>query len=96
MTLEEIIASGHVLSGTCTSCGRSREIEPATINLPADTEMEMVQARMRCRGCDEMTITLSAVRRRGTLDEVTAHPTVQAVVQAFPGATVRIEGEDGH
>lgn len=96
MTLAEVVASGSDLFGACTSCGRERRIAPATIRVDGSFTLDRIQSLMRCRDCEEKAIVLSVAPRRGTLEEVKAHPVVQAVVQAFPGATVTVEDDDGH
>lgn len=89
-TLADLIRDGSTLKGVCGGCERVKAINPAKLNLPPETTVEQIEAKIRCRECDDNTVRLSVVPRPATDEEVMQDPAVKAVAEAFPGAKVTI------
>lgn len=51
VTLSDLTRDGKLLWAWCASCGRERDIDPASVPLPGDYAVPEVGARMRCTAC---------------------------------------------
>jgi len=54
--LGDLIAEHKLLWAYCTTCGRERDLDPATIPLPQDYPVPDVGKRMKCSTCGSKKI----------------------------------------
>lgn len=54
--LGDLAREGKLLWGYCRACGRERDIDPATIPLPAAVPVPEIGRRMRCTACGSRRI----------------------------------------
>ena len=57
VTLADLIRDGKSMWTYCTACGRERDVEPASLNLPGGTPVSGLGKRhMRCSACGSKEI----------------------------------------
>lgn len=56
VTLQDLINDGKFLWCYCRECGRERDVDPATLPLPASLAVPSVGGRMRCVACGSKKI----------------------------------------
>ena len=95
VTVADVIEAGGSIHGRCETCDRVKTFDPAKAKMPSTYTLSHVQQAMRCSGCNEKTIVLRVIPRPPTHDEIMAHPSVKAVLDAFPGSTVTTKSK-GH
>lgn len=89
-TLSDVLAAGASLRGSCAGCERVKTIDPTKLRLPGGCTISEVAAKLKCRECDQNTVTLTVVPRPATDEEVMADPAVKALTDGFPDAKVTI------
>jgi hypothetical protein len=56
VTLGHLISDNKLLWCYCRGCGRERDINPATVPLPAATPVPDIGKRMKCSACGSRAI----------------------------------------
>jgi hypothetical protein len=56
VTLRDLVREDRLLWVYCCDCGRERDLNPATVPLPADTPVPEVSKHMKCSVCGSRKI----------------------------------------
>jgi hypothetical protein len=57
VTLGALIADSKLLWCYCRDCGRERDLDPASVPLPAGFPVPQIGSRMKCSACGSRKVT---------------------------------------
>ena len=65
VTLGDLVREGKLLWVYCRDCCHERDVDPATVPLPAETAVPNVGKRMKCSACGSRKVTTTPEQYSG-------------------------------